>query len=1580
MSKSTFGSQKTPSSPTPRFLIHEPVISALDAEHVITFAEERQRKPLSESEKTEIKNEFAANKALIELADLHNRFIDIKNNFNLLMGLNDRQSEEIQRLISNVREFKALRRKGDITIQDLKNIVADEHELIPLNQTIEWWTVNSGTLKKLEFWEDIAEMIKNDCTRNQDSDSDLKNKLHNLSDIKNEWISQQIFCGCSSSRLLDFYTSFICKMEGWLVESLTVNDYRHKKRPAAITDYIKHILYEVRELKKVALLSMHSRLVCAEYYQDIKADDLLTYTCDQLFEKCNINLLHNGVRPKPRRSLTPQLITEYVKTISDYCKDNPAEKNLLQNLDRLRMQTLPDTWRQTAEDGNSLKKLLQYPVIVFAGHAIPSLIMEAYKESNLASILLNSDWLNDKGFVLNKLKSLWKRARLEQQKIPGKATDPLHNALTKIFAEQDKIYKSLLDQLSLKITIEIQNQINLLNDSIFSNKNIDHEIILTTLKQIKNAGCYARKFMDLNYCSYTDIILALANKIKIRVATNQDITPYHINNIISVIKLICPEKRNEEFAPLKAALAKLPESAQKINENNESGFLHLLVNIIESSMLSRERLQTALYRHHHIAAIYGETWDDEFDNPGKIADDQKYMLTISGYIKNVLLRIIEISPYIDFTNFDKNEMCALLDDLENDMAGKTSSSSLDKQLIPEIRTRLQRAIRFKLNDLFLLKSYLYSSNSQLINIEKLKSLLNRIENFFTDIESKKTLLELISTAVQSLVKNYCLNVIESNSRFDISYINELNAVAGEDILQGIHDDRDLKKTLVTYISTYDGTQNNLSWLLTHLLPAAETEKTGDLLLNYAKKRLDFIKFSRSASPDDYHFFAAYSGIPAIAELIDDTRGALRNFLLSSMNNAVSPWSLDTAILAELFCDDAAIFQYRLKRVIELANRADPRLDNLTMKAQFREFLSTINPHKSIHGRIIDPAIKAAGDQTLLHYLDNVIATQPWTILLEMIVAKCGTDNQLQRLHLMHTMHCIDQHIDLGKEWIGMQILAGSTEPAEENSPNDDDAIKHFFNHFYGDEGCKKLIVRLESALQELFRINNDLNAKEISNEEYKRLISLIASIKPLKTFFRIYGTSKPAKSTFASLDEIEKKIHLHFNLHTVLKRQTSLLKISSDNPELHNLILSIIEAITHIESRQMLTNQNINQYLSFMDKEILSRIDAMLLQPTNLDYKTLSTLSNLMLYLASDNVKLLLISMNKQQILQNPYWLVLINHLEERGKISHLESLQKDPHYDALREADFQHILMFANHLTSIKRQAHRLIQQSILSEAGIHEHKTDQMTTLEFLCNPKIRDRQLLKLWLCCAEKLNTNNLHPQSKTQFILFLIRFLTYISEAILSRARDDKSLLNDYIDLFSHIYDARAAIARLYNNDDQVSSPTRYPSIWTKMNECDNISQPLSAIINKSLSLQLLQKIETYALKKISRNKLNAFRAYCNDPHFGNSEQTVAPDLHSIKNSLMIKRDDDAAKIARLIKICTVLSTSAQTGKMTDNISACLINAIIEAEKDPVLSKSRHYKALLVELKSLADKYFSPDNDRRYLFTSAKKHGFLHHLH
>lgn len=809
--------------------IDQPIINPLNAEQIIKFASIFKKTNLTEVQQNDIKSAFRDYSSLTLMEDMLNNFIEIKNNMNSLCGLSDKQETKLKTYIEKRKAFKKVY-KDKLSSSMFEKFVENEKKINPYNQAVQWWQKNTESLRKEKVWKDIKNIIATQANENGDITADIKKKTSQFRNIQDKWTRSQLFAGFTSAKLLLFYKEYILVME----EAIKAEEKSNKKYPAIIHEYIENLLLQIQAIKKQAIYSMLYRLQCAEYYHDIECDDLLSFTFDSIDEQGSINIQRIGLKPKHRRSLSPQLITDFLTVIEEYCQTEPNEYAILTEADQLNMCSVPASWKSNDADTSNAKKLAKNHTMSFFAYAIPTLLQAISGQKNLAVLAINSDALHDRSHALNKLHHLVKLAEAEHINITLKKPFELKNSISKFINENIKKYNNILNDLLIKMNFEIENQLDHILETLFNKHEVDYDEINSVIKRINAAKHFNNHYLNNDFLANGDIILILATRLVGKISSNRKISAKQSENLYKLMNAFLPHIASDHLRRVQETFRKLPEVLDKYKDIKGSQLLHYLVNYLESPFLTTDQINLPLTRHKHIASNFDEKWEESVEtNDNEI---QKKINLLISYLKNVSMKLLQFATCINLDDFDNTHGCIICAELRKFMQDGVISEA-QKSTIGALRLEYELAVLNKINSSLQIKIYLHSEDEKKIDSDKLRLLCGRFNLFFTNESCKKTMLQAVGNSCLSLLKSYILNAVENETTPDITFIKELNLILGENLFQQLCNDMDIKKIMHTYISTYDGTKTNLSRLLTELIPPdRECEK---LLISYAKKTFRF---------------------------------------------------------------------------------------------------------------------------------------------------------------------------------------------------------------------------------------------------------------------------------------------------------------------------------------------------------------------------------------------------------------------------------------------------------------------------------------------------------------------------------------------------------------------------------------------------------------------------------------------------------------------------------------------------------------------------------------------------------------------
>lgn len=1538
MSTSTFTGTKQST------YLDAPEINPLDLEHICSWFEATQEKMLTDAEKAQIRKSLTEEETLEVLAELISHFITLKNSFNSMAGLTNEQIDKLKSLINVRKEFKQAREKERLKMSAYERFLENEKKILPLEQIIKWWSNNSDSLRKQSVWNDIANLIPNNSHQQE-----MQKKLIL---IKQQWARQHVFACYSSHNLMTFYKEYLCVLEKSLAERLQTK----KTWPTVVCEYIKFILIQVRTLKKQAVYSMLTRLNCVEYYKSMTCDDLLLYTCQKIESECSVIVLQSDKSQDPRQGMTPELIAEYCTMIQSYCDNTPDSTDLCKEFNNLKMRTT----------SNSLANGL-HPAVTYFLNVFDEIYETALRESNAAKTILNAKLQHDNRSNLSKLKELIDNISSISTQVAGTGMSKTYKDAMNFIGESKRKYRDHITNISISMSSIVRSKLEELIDDILNLKNVSDDQIHTVLNQIENARQFYKTHLNQDYFAQGDIILSLATKLRNMLARNQDISLAHCQAMLKFILSSHTFIRSEQIGQYRELFKKLPETIKKIKDAHQNQILHFLVHTIEIPLLNGDQINQSLQRHKHIAKLENESWEEN-------QSDNSHINLHLTYVRNVCLNMLKTCPLITLENFDTNIDCHMLESITDEIyidslhdEYHSINSRSHQNELAMIKSKIQESILKKINDSFILKSYLYDENNHTIDIEKLKSFTTRVEKFFANPTHKKMIKDTLSASCLDLMKNYFLSIIENKKEINLGYVNQIREFMGETLFAHICEDNAIRSTLKGFVQTYNGTDSTLSQLFIHITPQSHLCDCEKLIHTYAAKRMEYIVASSemTITTDDYDFFYHYIKLPFFTDLLSKNATKFQAKISDIIKNSATAWNEKSARLIELFADEQSVYNYRTKRLFEIINQ---KLD----KNARTHFFATINPHRPGNNKIIPDQFETPLRKTI----DSITDKGDWSLLNEEITMKVGTREQLQRLHFNHISKSINNISPLTEEWFTTRInqtsrMAGSD---YQYFTLDNEINKLFFIEFLGEHYTSLTCQKLDQLIAKIAAADLQLNNNQLSGDDHANLIRIIATIKPFASLYSSCGTIPHHKEIIQRLADIEKKISLHFDLNVIIRQHTKVMSVAKDHPTLHNLILSLIKAVREIENTHILSETNIDQYVAFCDTEILSNIKNVLnQQQLKLDYSSLSILSNLVHYLTSEQLKVLLMNAHKNDAAENPLWLSLINHIGDESIINDINTAAKSPDCIYQISPIFQNTINFAKHLSAIKHQTNHMIKLAILNEASIVESLLDGKRISDFLFSDKPSDTQLLTLWSVCAAKLKSGQLHETANLSYAYFLISFLTKISNAILDRSKTKPELLQKFADTLNQVPEIRATLKNIFDSRHPYKNSGRHSSIWAETLDSTLLLTPINTITDTSCARQLLYIIEKYAAKKLHKDKIDSYKLFCNDPFF--KDQATTDDFKHLKIKLSFDINDDtnATKILNSIKLYQHIHSVDEGKSQIESLNDLLTKLQNDLKTNTKLSHSKSYITLLKEIQSMLATYIASKNDNEFASKQNKKY-------
>lgn len=1539
--------------------IPQTTLNEVNAEEVMRFMWQEKKIKLTDIQIAEIKTAFATNSDTKKLASIVADFIKSKANFQPLVGLTKNEVETLKEFLNIRNKFKDID-KNEMEKAKYDALISNEKNILPLNQIVNWWTTNLDALTKTQVWEEMAKLtIAAVREQVEMGETDIKSQLNKLNIIKHEWIHHHEFAGYSSEHLLQFYRDYVLVLEDYLAQELKTK----RQHPEIIYLYIEELLSQTQTIKKKVILSMLHRLECADYYGDFLCDDLLRYTCDIINERCNINIQPDGkgVKPKKRRSLTPELIDTFIEIIEKFCKAFPhKEIELFEQLNQISFCKRPAPWLSgNGSDNHSIKLAVSSHLLNYFYHHFPKLLGAIGKDAEIVTTILESDTLSDESFVINKLYNLLQLAKQDHVKHLSKRADELSNNASKIICSHEKKFDASLEEISMRLGVNIENALDSILNNVFADKEIEFDAIIQVASNTDRARLFNKYYLKNDFYAPGDIILALAHRIMRELVNKGKLDPKSCHNMLRLMMSFYSQIRSAQIDQFREIFQKLPLTTERIKEAKRAEQLHCLVNQLEIPFLSEDHITTATNRHKHIAQMLDEKWID-INSPIEPNNDiQRKINLMIEYLENVLIKLVQPSRCVNLDNFDSTQDCILCTKLNNHIRQK-HATPIQVKLTGKIKNEYEALLSSILNDHLSIKSHLLLNATNQIDTKKLFLLRKKVEAFFSDANHKKNLIHSINKSCFSLLKTYIIECIQQDKKPDINQIHEINEILETNLCHQLCHDDGIKKLLAGYISSYDGTTSHLSLLLTELVPPnAECEA---LIVKYAQKRLEYLK-TGDVDPDDYRFFSHYTSIPEVAILVEKTKIKLRENISTAIIDPTAKWDGNIAAMIEFFGEDHEVNAYRVKFLVEIINTDKGRSSQIEIKINhFTHFLSRVNKARLFDGKIADIKTPIAGNITLDKYFDILVKNKEWSLLTEKIIKHCGSRAQQNELHFLLLSTHLDHRNNFSGTWLGSQINTLANHKSDNNdfgSSLMSDMTKLFYQELLGDNHIKQILEKVDLLLKELQQNTTDDKQRAPDKKRYEEELNIIRCIKPLQAFHAVFSSNSALKAFFIDIDEIEKKLLLHHELIHTINRNSFLLDVSDKNIILHNLILTFTKAIKSCEEKDILSEKNIGQFIQFCDREILEKIQSALNQPNyTADFKTLHTLANLLIPLSSDSFKHMLLLAHQNEINENPLWLSLVNHIDERKFILQLEeSLNGRP-----PSVEFDAVLQFAKKLSSLKHSTHHLIKQHFFRDNKIGGSKLNKPE--HSLVPANLPNKQILKTWQACVVKLCDNELCESAKPRYVNFLIKFVTKVSNEILLRSHKDKTLLSGFIKQLEYLPQLKKSLAGVLSSNLNSPAAHRASGLWPALSEFDASFKPLQTISEQAYALQLLQLTEDYIESKVPAPKLSVFKEACNDTNIDRAKK--------IKSLLKIKDDGKAIRLINAHTLLIKLQEIVTNKHSLQSFNTLLQIIVKEANENTTIAKSKGYTKFLQTLRSLALNNPAARNDKDYSLLLDKK--------
>lgn len=1510
----------------PEYIVHH-----LDISHINAWAKKVKHLSLSSEQLANIQKELDTS-AATRLANLLSQFINFTVNADPLVGLTRSEIEQLTKLLEERKQLKGQFEKVELSRAEYEHLIANEKKIFPLDLTINWWSKNLALLKKDEIWQQIAAKTIKVSKEHGVPEKECLRMLSQLDNLKLDWMNQYYVAGYLSDYLLDFYNNHLSTMENNILAELE----KKKKYSPLVSEYLSYLLSQLNDLKKQIIYSMIYRLQSAEHHQDIECDDVLAHLMENIEKQCSIEISGAGKKPALRRSLSPDLVHQFINAISAYCKNYMPSEHMLLTLEKLKLRHTPDEWKLAAITKET-ELLNNDPVILYAEYTIPGLLVTIQSDEAIAESILFKNALADVTHPINKTKKLIDTVAKRHLRLTNKSIHLSENPAALSFQRYAKKWDEQLSAIKTKIEALLNAEIQ---KCLISQSNTPDAITNLAIV-IKNANQFNKQFFNEDYLPTSDVVLAIAKYLDGLLQKGFTLHPNQANHFRKIITTIHPLS-GLQLDYMITLFENLPKDLTKIQNIESKHLLAFITHHIEAPLLSLSDIKAPLARHKHIAQRQRRNWKDMSEN--NIYDERRdEFATLISYIKNVSQELIAIDKTIDLTNFDfafRPEISFAI------------SPAYTRQLdqMKQAKEIIETAIAEKIDRSLEIRDFL--TDGQQIDLIKLPELLGKINNFFTLSSNKEKLLNAICQACTHLLKNQIIDAVQNNAVIDLNYILNLNQALGYNILKLACKDTTIRDILTKYIKTCDGSQSNLSIFFVEIHDEENNQEKESLILSYAQKRLSFINTSYDVRPEDYYFFNHFRD-KAFFKPLFEKFAQNAGLKIKKALNEIGVWDKGYAGLIELFGTTIEAQAYRAKRLLELAE--SPSEFNNTR--DLNQFLFQLNPAHHVEGNIIDLKLTIKNALSVEKLIENIIMNTSWSLSLEHIIQSLNKPFLTQLLHTQLLKSMLLTTTDISQNWLALTIASQTKYFNDVNKISKsiwDQLNKDFYTHFFGEKNTQELCYILENIY--LFLINTEKNLDEnakISSLHFQATCNQIKYAKLFSMLYLLFGENNEMKQFINRLDEFEKKFRLQYELNTIFAENHPALSTTSSNVELKNLILSIVKAEKQLETDGVADTESVHHYLQFCNKEILEKIRTLLANNSRkLKFDALSDLTNLLFHLSCDEIKLLLINAHKPEISSNPFWLSIINHYHNEKNLADIVKLMPNQPTSKMKR-----LFSFSHNLTNLNKQMHALLKKSILEEAGIIINTTNEgikMRTL--LTEENINDKTLMKLWLNYHDKIAKLQESPSTQKNYLAYGIKLLSRISDELLVRAQKRPEVNKELIEMTQR--------PKVAPNKKPMMTKDR-SSFWARPAEQLELSAHVKSIHDKSIIISLMHVVTKYVNHKMQKD-ISFFEEACQTRQYLEASLSKEDSISDIIKRTSCARPT-AIKFLNCIHLYQKLSAILSDKERFQTIREFINQLISELVNDQINTPkySKFLKGLLESMNSLVVIAKSAKNDKDF---------------
>lgn len=844
------------------------------------------------------------------------------------------------------------------------------------------------------------------------------------------------------------------------------------------------------------------------------------------------------LRKRIRKGLTYNVIAEYHKTISEFisheAKKNKKNDSLKERLDKLAISQIPEELKNSFFYRSDVD--LSFIILSNKFFSIKNVILESLllEEDHALSLLHDLDnLLNTAHFAFQKLCSINKKYNNSNlEKILNKYQDLFCTLVNRVCIHLENeltiVCESLVKNIMLGKSFDL---------SLYQKMKLNYLNFIKKYNHLTNP-CNA-----LQYDLFFQLIYHLIDTIKRE--SSQNLSTFDKNNLIATAicqNFYWPINRatNNSYEASRKLMINLLgkiENYQRSHFYIEDEFIHYLCifKYLEMAFLSQNNSsissQLGLFYNkkyeEHFPLDYFEQQNNIISAPINIKNkiesldkinknillnflnsNQELIKRYRGLLNDIYnydIHYLKNSPLIDIFNFNTliggkkvlNKLTEVNDEIDQNIENFLTTSKLDNKSIEILNllretlnkntlaiisiwqaTLLQR-ISFNTN-IDEIQNYLTDTNN-LIDMAKLKKLLDKINNEFDDHFHKSELILKIDESCTRILIAVSKNVLgTSNSTLTVNkYLENMTRLSfmklnNNNTIENIVNNKEINKLIKNKIFQFDGSKSDVGCLLISLY----SEKTKDsyelikYISSYTEKRLQYIVEQKEAeiSINDIIFFKRAKSITNIKETYHTYRKQYADIINNILNNNnVDPVDLR---IVELFGDRDERFKYRLKCCDYFLSKYDCNQNDVKFLDDFINFelfhleKNDIRSSEMVNNR-----------ERLIEYHSM---HSEWSILRDKIIT--NTNPELAHLYhhrmifeFLNNSHAVDLDDSL-------KNVLGDCDPVD----------------FLGQENLDILIKHILMLLKTSYKSLDimDLNNAQIDNE-----LKLLSRIDKLKVIF-----------------------------------------------------------------------------------------------------------------------------------------------------------------------------------------------------------------------------------------------------------------------------------------------------------------------------------------------------------------------------------------------------------------------------------------------------------------------------------------------